>query len=332
MDRHGLLDRVSQLDLSNLRVEARGQPMHVAALIILEGQPDLDVLQGIVERRLGQAPRLRQVLYRPPPGLGPPVWVANEDFDVRRHVRAQPVPEPGDEASLLRACAELNQDPLDRSRPLWQMWLLTGLAEDRCGLLIRLHHVVADGIASLGMLGALFDPDPGTQACDPPPRAPQPVPRVTALAADQLRRQKLLLRALAVRLSHPRAMVARLAVATARRKTLPPYQPGGRLAQRWMAAVMSRQRLVNVLVSNLPGSGAPLRLGGARVLEMFQIGVVQGNLTVSVGALSYAGQLNLGIAADVAAVSDAEVFAAGISDTLGILGVRQMPTGERSWR
>ena len=131
MGKHELLDRVSALDLSNLRVEERGHPMHVAALMILEGQPDLDELRGIVERRLGRAPRLRQVLYQPPPGLGPPVWVDDEDFDVRQHVRARPAPKPGDEESLLRACAELNQDPLDRSRPLWQMWLLPGLPEGR---------------------------------------------------------------------------------------------------------------------------------------------------------------------------------------------------------
>ena len=212
MGKHEVLDRLSPLDMSNLRVEVRGQPMHVAALMILDGQPDLDVLRGIVERRLRQAPRLRQVLYRPAPGLGPPVWVDDQDFDVRQHVRARPLSEPGDEESLLRACAELNQDTLDRSRPLWQMWLLTGLAEGRCGLLIRLHHVVADGIAALFMLGALFDPDSGTQAPDPPPCAPGPVPGVTALAADQLRRQTVRLRALAVRLGHPGAMVARLSV------------------------------------------------------------------------------------------------------------------------
>ncbi len=217
---HGLLDRLSPLDMSNLRVEDRGLPMHVAALVILDqsalaatpGQPRLDVLQGIVERRLHQAPRLRQVLYRSRSRLGLPVWVDDQDFDVRRHVRARPVPEPGDEAALLRVCAELNQDPLDRSRLLWQMWLLTGLAGGRCGLLIRLHHVVADGIAALGMLGALFDPDSGTPVPDPPPWAPGPVPGVTALAADQLRRQARLLRRLAVRLTHPCAVMALLGV------------------------------------------------------------------------------------------------------------------------
>ena len=445
-----ILDRLSPLDVSNLRVEERGLPMHVAALVILHqtaltaapGGPGLDVLQDIIERRLHQAPRLRQVLYRPRPGLGPPVWVDDEDFDIRWHIRARPVPEPGDETALLRVCAELNQDPLDRSRPLWQMWLLTGLPEGRSGLLIRLHHVVADGIAALGMLGALFDPAPGTAVPDPPPWAPGPIPGMTGLAADQLRRQALLLRGLAARLRHPRAVIAlpgvlarqagqlaregraprvslnapvtgrrrllliradlerartvahahggtvndvvlaavaggarnllrsrgelrpglvlkasvaasvrdpadqgaagnrvgvmivplpageadpdrclaRIAAATARRKRLPPYQPGGRLAQRWMAGVMSRQRLVNLLVSNLPGPAGELRLGGARVLEMFQIGIVQGNLTVSVGAISYAGQLNLDVVGDSAAVPDVQAFADGVSDTLGKLG------------
>jgi len=452
--RHERLDRLSPLDMNNLRVEDRGLPMHVAALVVLDpagpGQPDLDRLRGIVERRLSRVPRLSQVLYRPPPGLGPPVWVDARDLDIRQHIRHHPVPEPGDEAALLRACAELNETPLDRSRPLWQMWLLTGLAGGRRALLIRLHHVVADGIAALALLGSLIDPAPGTEVPDPPPWTPVPAPGAAALAADQLRRQALLLRHLAALLRHPGGVVARLGVlarkatrlawegraprvslnvpvtgprrllliradlrrakavarahggtvndvvlaavaggarsllrsrgelrpglvlkasvaasvrdpadrsaagnrvgllvvplhaaeadperclaaiaaATASRKTLPPYQPAGRLAQRWMAAVMTRQRLVNLLVSNVPGPPGPLRLGGARVLEIFQVGVVQGNLTVSVGAISYAGQLNLGIVVDSAAVPDARVFADGISDALGQLGVPV--SGDRS--
>src|SRR5206468_2993233 len=99
--------------------------------------------------------------------------------------------------------------------------------------------------------------------------------------------------------------------------------------QRWMAGVMTRQRLVNLLVSNLPGPPGPLCLGGARVLEIFQIGVVQGNLTVSVGAISYAGQLNLDVVADSTAVPDAGAFADGISDTLGRLGVLVTADHER---
>jgi diacylglycerol O-acyltransferase len=84
---------------------------------------------------------------------------------------------------------------------------------------------------------------------------------------------------------------------------------------------MSRQRLVNVLVSNLHGPPGPLYFAGARVTEVFQVGVVQGNVTVSVGALSYAGQLNFDIVGDPAAAPDLAVFAMGVTAALEQLGI-----------
>lgn len=84
---------------------------------------------------------------------------------------------------------------------------------------------------------------------------------------------------------------------------------------------MPRQRLVNVLTSDLPDPPEPLSFAGARVLELFQIGVVQGNIAISVGALSYAGQLNLAIVADWDAVPDLAAFAAGMSAALERLDV-----------
>ena len=115
--------------------------------------------------------------------------------------------------------------------------------------------------------------------------------------------------------------LTRIAQATAERKQLPPVQPGARILQRWMVRAMSRQRLVNLLTSDLPGPPEPLRFAGARVLELFQIGIVQGNIAISVGALSYAGQLNLGIVADRDAVPDLVEFTEGMSDALEQLGV-----------
>lgn len=88
-----------------------------------------------------------------------------------------------------------------------------------------------------------------------------------------------------------------------------------------MLRVMKRQRLVNLLVSNVPGPRDPLYVAGARIMEVFQIGAVQGNVTVNVGAFSYAGQLNLDVVADSDAVADLAIFTRGISDTLGQLGV-----------
>jgi diacylglycerol O-acyltransferase / wax synthase len=83
---------------------------------------------------------------------------------------------------------------------------------------------------------------------------------------------------------------------------------------------MPRQRLVNLLISNLPGPPQPLYLAGARVLELFQVGVVQGNLTMQVGVLSYAGQLNFAILGDADALPDLNTFADGVSDALTQLG------------
>jgi hypothetical protein len=113
-----------------------------------------------------------------------------------------------------------------------------------------------------------------------------------------------------------------VARATAERKRRPPYQPSARFAQRWMVRAMFHQRLVNLLASNLPGPPVPLYLAGARVLEVFQIGVVQGNIALSVGVLSYAGQLNFDIVGDAEAVPDLLMFAEGLAAALGELEVR----------
>jgi WS/DGAT/MGAT family acyltransferase len=215
----GRLERLSPLDASNLRVEDRGVPMHVAALVILDRTPagssrqdGLEAVRAAVERRLHLAPRLRQVPYWPRPGLGPAVWVDHRGFDIRQHVRASAVPAPGDEAALLSVCAELNSGRLDRSRPLWEMWMLDGLAEGRAAILIRLHHVVADGIAAMAMMAALFDPGPRPDRLVPaaPEWAPRPVPGARELAGDDLRRQCQAAAGVVARLRHPEAVASRL--------------------------------------------------------------------------------------------------------------------------
>jgi len=116
-------------------------------------------------------------------------------------------------------------------------------------------------------------------------------------------------------------MLTQIVAATRRRKARAPYQPSSRLLLHWMIRGMARQRLVNLLVSNLPGPPEPVRFAGAQVLEMFQFGVVQGNVPVSVGALSYAGHLTLGVVAD-GALPDLEVFVAGMTQTLSQLAAQ----------
>ena len=92
------------------------------------------------------------------------------------------------------------------------------------------------------------------------------------------------------------------------------------LVQRALTGLMNRQRMVNLFTSNVPGPTEPLYFAGARVLEVFQVGVVQGNVSLSVGMLSYAGQLNVDIVADADVNPDLDVFADGLRDTLAALG------------
>jgi hypothetical protein len=121
---------------------------------------------------------------------------------------------------------------------------------------------------------------------------------------------------------NPIRRLEQIARATAERKRLPPYQPAARLLQRWMIRAMNRQRRINLLMSNLPGPPQPMYFAGAKILEMFQIGVVQGNVAVQVGALSYSGQLNFDIVADANLVPDLTVFANGMAEDLERLGAR----------
>jgi hypothetical protein len=114
-----------------------------------------------------------------------------------------------------------------------------------------------------------------------------------------------------------------IARAAAEGKRRPPFEPSARFAQTWMVQAMFLQRLVNLFTSNLPGPPVPLYLAGARVLELFQVGVVQGNVTVGVGVLSYAGQLNFAIVGDADAVPDLGVFAEGLSQALEELGIQR---------
>jgi diacylglycerol O-acyltransferase len=216
MDEPSRIERLGQLDLSNLRIEDHGLPMHVAALMFLDqagpsGRLDLDTLRAAVERRLHRVPRLRQILYRPLPGLGPPIWIDDRGFDVREHVRHCAVQAPGDEHTLLTVCSTLNASPLDRSRLRWEIWLLTGLADGGSGLLIRLHHAVADGLAAVAMMEALFAADDaGGLILDVCTWRPRPKPSTRELLADSLRRTIFVTRSASAQLRHPAAIVARL--------------------------------------------------------------------------------------------------------------------------
>ncbi len=186
-------------------------PQEIGCLAVLDGvslfDPDgrfrIEDARAAVAGRLHRVPRFRQLLSRPKLGLGPPLWVDATAFDLRDHVRVLPVPAPGDEAQLLLATEQLRFRRLDPSRPLWELWFLPGLPEDRIGLLIKMHHAMADGIAGMDTIGALLDEAPDRRAEPPRPWIPRPPPTARDLFADNLRRRVEELGHLFSKLVHP---------------------------------------------------------------------------------------------------------------------------------
>ncbi|HEX6254521.1 MAG TPA: wax ester/triacylglycerol synthase domain-containing protein [Euzebyales bacterium] len=186
-------------------------PQDVGALAILEGSSLLDADGGVridaardaVGRRIHLVPRFRQVLHVPRRGLGGPLWVDAPAFDLREHVRVAPVVPPGGDAQLLETVEQIRRRRLDRSRPLWEMWLLPGLPARRIGMFVRLHHVVADGLAGIASVAALLGGDADATAASTQPWVPAAWPSSRALLGDNLRRRAAGTRRAVARLRHP---------------------------------------------------------------------------------------------------------------------------------
>ncbi len=444
------IERLSAADLSMVWPEDFGWPQDIGAIAVLDGSSLLDAtgrfqieeVRDHIGSRLHLLPRFRQRLYMPRRGLGWPLWVDVSSVDLACHVGVFPLEVGADEAEFLAACERLRRRPLDRSRPLWELWFLPGLPEGRIGLFMKLHHAVADGMAGAAAFGALLDFTSDAPPLSPTPWKPGPIPSVGELFRDNVSRRAQAARAFLSRLAHPgdtareirrgwpavreafgegrapltsvnrpvgsnrrlalirstldvvkgishaqggkvndvlitavagglrellqsrgerveglmlRAMVpvslhreqpgqARgnldgvmvvplpigepddirrlrwIAAETARRKTKE-RPPGGTLfrngvIQRAFVRHAARQRFMNVYVANVPGPPVPLYLGGAPLLEVFPVVPIMGNLTLGIGALSYAGQFNLTVVADRDACPDVEVFVEGVRSSL----------------
>ncbi len=450
-------DTLTSLDATFLYMESEHTPMHMGSIGIFEGGPlhdargclRLDEVRAEVESRLHLVPKLRKVVRFPVLGQSSPVWVDDPDFDITGHVHQAALPDPGNEAQLLELCARLMSCPLDRSRPLWDIWLIDGLEGGRVALLEMLHHSMADGLAGVELATVLLDLEPRAPARHVPDGwQPAPAPGGMAVAGDgvarlaglartlvadgwyaawhpseaghvlaryssalrsllavspaatncslntpigvdrrlvvvrqpmdELRRAEhcfgvtlndLLLTAIAGgvhdllsargevmegrqlqvlvpvgsdhhgdrRLGNTvSAMVVRLPisaapaadrlrrVARAERDSKDYAQPlATHLLLSSLDAVppaalsaashlVHHQPFVNLVVTNVPGPEVPLYVLGAPMLEAIPIVPLGGNLSVGVAALSYKGQLTIGILADPVACPDVRVLAEGV--------------------
>jgi diacylglycerol O-acyltransferase / wax synthase len=445
------VDRLTALDRVMLGA-SRTWPQDIGALAILDGTTMLDPsghlqmgpIRRTIEGRLHLVPRFRQIIHVPRWGLGGPLWVDDQSFDVDEHLRECPVLPPGGESELLEAIEQLRRVPLDPASPLWDISFLTGLPDQRVGMFVRIHHTIADGMAAMITVASFLDAAPDKPVGSAPPWNPAFLPSTKELLADTFARHLESLGRAASTLTHPRItlgkvrdtwpafrellaeesatstsldrmvgpnrdlalirstlddvkavghghgatvndvlltitagglralllsrgepvddttvriyvpvslrrgltgpqqgnLIAQMAIPlrlgepdpvrrlqeigaeTTRRKAKTRTPLGvlmsGRITRSLMLKAVMRQR-VNLTSASIPGPPLPLYLAGARILEVFPVLPLIANEPLGIGAVSYAGALTIGIAADRDAFPDLDVFAAGVRDELEAL-------------
>lgn len=215
-------DRLTGLDSSFLHLERDTAHMHVAGCAVFDGPPPThEELLEEIEARLHLVPRYRQRLAFVPLQQGRPVWVDDPHFKVSFHVRHTALPRPGGEEELKRLVGRVFSQPLDRTRPLWEIWLVEGLADGRFALLSKTHHALVDGISGVDIATVLFDASPDPMPVAPPDHewVPRPLPSSAELLADALLERATvpgeIARGLRATLRGPRAVAGKLGVALA---------------------------------------------------------------------------------------------------------------------
>jgi len=460
-------DRLTGLDTSFLHLERDSAHMHVAGCSVFAGEaPAYEELIGAIESRLHLVPRYRQRLAFVPLDQGRPVWVDDPHFNVRYHVRHTALPRPGGDAQLKRLAGRVFSQALDRSRPLWELWLVEGLSDGRFALLTKTHHALVDGVSGVDIATVLFDTSP-----DPLPVAPpdhdwvaRPLPSSAQLLADALLERATVpgevARGVRAALRGPRTVAARLgrafgsvgALAWTGLQAAPPSplnvrigphrrftwvqadlaqfksiknslggtvndvvlavvsgalsnylrlhgHPtegpglramvpvsvradiergalGNRVAAMWVtlpvgttdpverlgtisqsmdavkqsgqavgaeiltqlsgfapptimaqaARLQARQRLFNLVVTNVPGPQFPLYLLGRELQAVYPMVPLAENTALGIAILSYNGQLNFGLVADYDALSDVEVLADEVRSSIDELVQTALPT------
>ena len=445
-------ERLSSQDATLRCAETPVSPLQIGALCLFEAEPliddagrlRLDELRGHIESRLRSIPRFRQKVLNAPWGQGRPVWVDDQSFDIANHVRSAALPRPGGPAELRAFMVTLLEAPLDRSRPLWEMWFVEGVEGGRIAVVPKVNHVMADGMAVLESTFSILDLESRTYPETPPPWEPAALPRPGQLfldaLTDQVQRPIDLGRRVLAGLSHPARVVGGMRtlakvvrstavlapklsithpvgphrdfawvplpledlrkVAQAQRVTLNDVvlsivagalghylgegaeresvcpcvlvpvsahdRPGeaenlfsmmiadlppgaldpisrlrathaemtarktsgqtmigpllfalGGLVAPWLlrafaAEVLKRQPFVNLAVTNLPGTDAPVYLLGSRLLELFPFVTVAGNVALIIGVLSYNGTLGVGLTADADVIGALDRLADGV--------------------
>ena len=195
-------DRLSSLDVSFLYLEGRTTPMHVGGLLVFQppDQPESDQLRGepdgrsavfdyerlveLIEQRIALVPRYRQKIRTVPGHLANPVWVDDPEFDISFHVRRSALPKPGSDQQLREFCARIQSRPLDRHRPLWEIYLVEGLRDNRIAIITKTHHAMVDGVSAIEIGQVILDASGQARQMPDDLWMPEPEPSSLNLLSD----------------------------------------------------------------------------------------------------------------------------------------------------
>ena len=258
---------------------------------------DLAALRDLFADRVGLAPVLRQRVQEVPFGLDQPHWVDDKDFDLEFHVREIALPRPGSDAQLAEQVSRLQSRPLDRTRPLWETYLISGLAKRRQAVYTKIHHAAIDGVSGAEVLTLLLDLTPAGR---PPTSIPAFRPERPPGPAWMLT-------------SAGRAAALRPLDTVRITRDLIRFMPA-------LASIAGLHRLppFNLVISNVPGPDVQACLAGAKLLAYYPVSVTDGqglNMTVH----GYRGGLHFGLIACRELVPDVDELTGYLVEELSLL-------------
>jgi diacylglycerol O-acyltransferase len=196
-------ERLSASDMSSLLAERGPIHVHVGGTAIFEGKPPpFEQVLEHTSARLNLIPRFRQRVTEIPAGIANPVWTDDSSFDLERHVRHVALPKPGSNEQLRELVGQVMSQPLDPARPLWQLYLIEGLAGRRFAAISKTHHALVDGVSAVDVGAVILDPDPGGTEIEAPPREWDP---------QEPRADRLVMQALSSRVRQPVKVARRAA-------------------------------------------------------------------------------------------------------------------------
>lgn len=181
-----MIERLAPPDAAFFYTEDAVAPLHVGGVVIVEPQGDFDFRRvvDVIAQRLDVLPRFRQVVREVPGRLARPVWMDDTSFDLDYHVRRSSLPQPGSADQLAELVGRLISRPLDRSRPLWELYIVEGLQGGRVALVNKTHEALVNGVGAVDIAAAVLDERPSTPSPSPQPWVPAPEPSSIDLVVD----------------------------------------------------------------------------------------------------------------------------------------------------